>query len=1240
MATDQRRRPTATAMPRPRGRSSTEQPGNSFKYLYWRLSEKQFQQLCAALLRIKYDPVQCLPVGMADEGIDVVSEGSIVYQVKWSSKTQQDPSSWLKIAIDGERAKITRLVAEGRVSRYVLMTSVAGTTTATRSGSVQKLNKDLDTYSQEFGIPVECWWQADIDAEVDAAPDAIKWSYPEMLAGTEAMRYLIHGSQVSGDAAKMRDTLLQVMASQWRDDSRIKFSQVEMDRVHLVDFFVDVQISRQAVPRNAFDRFLTSQDRQVYEAAGAVEYMLKTTVPLTYLLGVPGQGKSTLGQYLCQVHRAAILPGDMLGDKKPPHESISDPKLPLRVDLKDYGAWLSGHDPFGDDELPKKPKLRRKDHRSLELFLAALCSAYSGGRLVTVEQVQSFLARYPTFLVLDGLDEVADPTLRKVMVEQINIAAMRMGSEGNMRRFQILVTSRPNASGLSEPDKDIFQTLRLEPLTQRLQRDFVNKWADANQIHGAERRKLQRTFQSRTAIDHIAQLADNPMQLTILLFLISRKGEAVPVSRTPLYSDYMDTLLDREVDRKQIERDQLPHVVEVTSFLGWHMQSGVETDPRAGRMTRDNIETTLFIYFRRTEGPGNQVSHLFRAVADRFWALTSKVEGTFEFAVQPVREYFAAKFLAEFAGQDRRDPLPKQEVLGRLIERPYWLNTARFYAGFANPNELASLRYGLEDVLNDRRHPLQVRVAVWALVNDGIFTNKSRVQRDVVRLLTDDLSLRLIAQPGEASTNFPRLSRQSGGDDMIALLLGDIQSDPVNPMSLVRASLLRRRLPLEPKEFVEWWSPQLQAAIGTPREAAWLRIGGSFGVPRVMPPAANRLSLKDPESCQAALSVGSSPDPGTDQDRALLQAVLDGWCSDTSTSSSSLAGSLLRASRPQWYLQLVEQAREAPSLPTEHLWIGASDRSVRSSAWNQLVDFDPRYARLKRAANARGKGQQGTTEPWQNPAREIARIHGPCWLAAEIAIIGAAAPSRVASGSFDPGGEPLGTNVDYGTFVLKVRRHHRDRLWWEETYDSYRDSLSRRTWALALMATANEESIVALMDYIDGILADATESEFAALAASSSRLGASGVSRRLGSSTLKAAAGGCRRTALLTTHFSSNLNSLDPLKPLSDQDLVHLARPAAAAWAVARAITARLLDRPSDTLRAALTVLGPGSVVEVPNNIMSRSSQLIAPILDNPANYPGSWVSAAEQWLSTSNEEVIMEDVVVDQGWVPKVPRV
>jgi hypothetical protein len=740
---------------------ATEQPGNSFKYLYWRLSEKEFQQLCAALLRLKYDPVSCLPVGMADEGIDAIAEGSVIFQVKWSSKLLQDPAAWLEKAIEGERANIVRLVQEKRISQYILMTSVAGTTTSKGSGSIQKLRRQLNRYAKELRVPIECWWQSDIDAEVDAAPDSLKWSYQEMLAGADAIRYLIHGSQAEGQAASMRDTVLQVMATQWREDARIKFSQVDMDRVSVADMFIDVQAAVRRPLRRNSPPAAAGPD----ETVGTLAYMLGSDHPwrptrhLVFLVGVPGQGKSTLGQYLSQIHRAAILPDDMLGGRKPPAVKVASPKLPLRVDLADYASWLSGQDPFGEDNRRGLARHRQKGQRSLERFLAAFCSAYSGGRQVSVEDLQSLLTRYPVLLVLDGLDEVPNPDLRSIVVEEIDAAASRMGASSSRRHFQVLVTARPNASGLAEPDQELFQTLWLEPLTAALQGKFIDKWCDVNDIHDRARRDIRRTFLSRAAVDQVAQLADNPMQLTILLFLINRKGDAAPTSLTPLYTEYMTTLLDREVARKQVAREQVPRIQEITSFLGWHMHAGVEADAAAGRMTRKDIETTLLLYFRATGGPEHEAGELLKAATDRFWALTSKMDGTFEFPVQPVREYFAAKFLAEWAGGERRDPLPKQEILRRLISRTYWLNVARFYAGFASPNELAGLRYGLEDAIAENRHPLQERAAAWALLNDGIFANAPRVQRDVTRLLTDDLSVRLIAgQPG-TTASFPSLPR-------------------------------------------------------------------------------------------------------------------------------------------------------------------------------------------------------------------------------------------------------------------------------------------------------------------------------------------------------------------------------------------------------------------------------------------------------------------------------------------------
>lgn len=1227
-----RRRPqSATRTPQP----ASEQPGNSFKYLYSRLSERAFQQLCSALLRLKFDPVQCFPVGMADGGIDAVTNGSIVYQIKWSSKVQKNPHVWLKEIIEGERKKISELVLKKGISRYILMTSVAGTTTSADTGSMQKLQVSLKEYSEELGIPIECWWQADVDAEVDAAPDSVKWSYQEMLAGTDAIRYLIFGSGKDGEAHEMRATILKVMASQWGDDSKIKFSQLDMDRVNIADLFIDVKARKVQSPGASRER-LYADLNEPDVSSGAIGYMLNTLSPLTYLLGVPGQGKSTLGQYLCQVHRASISPELAASSGELP--TATDPKLPLRVDLRDYALWLSGRDPFGDDDTGRKPRDRRKDQRSLEQFLVSLCTFHSGGRNVTVELLQSLLDRYPTLLVLDGLDEVADQRVRKIVVEEIDRFALRMGQSEAKRRFQIMVTSRPNASGLPEPDKEIFQTIELCPLDVDLQREFVGRWADLNGIGGMALQKLRRTFEERTNHDHVAQLADNPMQLTILLFLISKKGDAVPISRTPLYTDYMNTFMDREVSRQQINRDHVPHVIEVTSFLGWHMQSGVESERGADRMTLQSIQDTLLIYFRRTGGPADRAEELFQAVTDRFWALTSKSEETFEFAVQPVREYFAAKFLAEWAGQDRRDPLAKSDVLKQLINRNYWLNTARFYAGFANPNELASLRYGLDEALIERAHPLQERVAVWTLLSDGIFISKPAVQRDVARALTDDLTVRLATSAQGAGTNFPRLGVSSGAGSLRTALLEGIESSPEGPMSLAKVSMLRQHALISPKDFAVWWRPRVEAALETRLESAWLEIGGRFGVPKIMLPIINGIGLVDSRACRAALSAGVSPSE-TAVDERLTRAVLDGWCSEVDTTSSGHAGNLLRSMQPFWFIRLAEAGHGGYIFPTLHFWTEQTERIARPEAFKVLVQQDERYKRLQQAARSQALGQRGTTEPWQNAARELARLHGPCWLAADIAIIGAATQDTRPEGSIDKDGEPFGPDVDYGTLVVAVSKKP-SSLWWQENYDKYADPLSRRTWAFALLATGDESAVLGNISNLDAVVLEASEDDFDALATSTSRLGATLIPRRLGPKVLTATTELSGRLSLLISHFVADLHAYDKLEPLTDERLSQMASTTASNWAVARAVTERLLHRSNGHLMSALARLGQDCKVEVRTFGAPMDMETASNILRTPSIYPAAWILAAERAHSASNEEPALAVEARESSWVPQVPRV
>lgn len=58
-----------------------QQSGYSERYLYERLGEKRFQQLCNALLVREFPDVMCFPVGQKDGGRDAVRKRG----AKWSA---------------------------------------------------------------------------------------------------------------------------------------------------------------------------------------------------------------------------------------------------------------------------------------------------------------------------------------------------------------------------------------------------------------------------------------------------------------------------------------------------------------------------------------------------------------------------------------------------------------------------------------------------------------------------------------------------------------------------------------------------------------------------------------------------------------------------------------------------------------------------------------------------------------------------------------------------------------------------------------------------------------------------------------------------------------------------------------------------------------------------------------------------------------------------------------------------
>jgi hypothetical protein len=1198
--------------------------GGSWRYLYERLGEKRFQQMCGALLAHLFPDVTCYPVGQKDGGRDAVRPERgrrYVYQVKWANTRLRDPVAWLDKAIRDEAANIRRLVSEG-AEAYILLTCVAGTAARGR-GTMDCLEERLKVHSNEFGIPVSCWWQADLDARVDAAPKELKWEYSEMLAGHDLVRYLIESGALEKRDRELGVMLRKVVATQWQEDAKVRFRQVDMDNYDLTDLYVDVPARSVHAQRR-----IPGLGPGESALGGAASYLLETQTALTVVRGAPGQGKSTLSQYLCQVHRAEFLTHpDYLAGRGPALEA-DEPRLPLRAELRDYAVWLEGGDPLSDGDA-EPPRRKRPRPCSVEAFLAYLMHQRSGGLPVTVSTVMDVLGRFAMLIVLDGLDEVPEKDARARIVREINEFTGRL-ADASVRQ-QVIVTTRPNAAGLPEPSPETFDTIELTGLSPALRHEYLRKWADAHLVVGPDRRKLQRIFDQRIAEPHIAQLADNPMQLTILLYLMHRRQEAVPERRTELYTAYMDTLFDREQAKPSLVRKYRKDLEEITAFLGWHLQATGETEAINGRLPTQAIRRAINDYLFTVGKDTSVVETLFNGVTQRIWALSSKVSGTYEFDVQPVREYFAASYLYAYAdGSSSRSH--KSAILQHLVWRPHWLNTCRFYAGFANPNEISGLVEGLEEELEQGQHPRQARLAAWTLLTDGVFDARPRTQLRAVRLFLDDLSIRLLSQELGSGPWTVKFADENAAAVLSSALRDSVTADPSGPLSGER---LRIAWQVQPDHavFDAWWQPHIDQAAGTSSEQAWLRAGIPFqGGQRLTATQISRLSLPDPGSAAAALEAGVVPPAGSPAEAQLTRAVLAGQCSETPVTAAGYAGDVLRLLAPQNAIR-----KATANTLTWNMDYGHADmnmtHSQRLAIFRRLRPRDPRFAQVQ-AASRTSRGQSGTTSTWGNTAREVSQVFGPCWLAAEIAVIGAATRPEYyrTEGDLTPGSAPLGNHPDYGRLLQDLRLNRSRISWWTSQFKAHTDALSRATWALGLVTIADDDVLIGCLGKLASALRDLPPPYVYALCYSSSRMGSAGLGCSRDEKCISKAAEASSLSWLLAAHHADDPETICAETAPGDEELAALAVYGIAAWSASYALTFRAQESPSGRLLACLRRHGPRAC---PQNmsIGGIPVQLMRDVLKDPADFPFAWVTSAEQAVSDHAEEPPLADVADSQAW-------
>ena len=253
-------------------------------------------------------------------------------------------------------------------------------------------------------------------------------------------------------------------------------------------------------------RWQSAHEPQVGAAILLLSRQIQRVMPHVVIEGAPGQGKSTIVQYICQVHRMRLLDEVATLRSVDKHHTSTPIRLPIKVDLRDFAVWLGKKDPFNVDQSDLAPANWNK---SLDSFLAALISNQSGGAQFTIDDLVAVFRVSAVLLVLDGLDEVADMTRRHEDVTEIVRGAQRL--EENAASLQTIVTSRPaafaNSPGMPHGK---YPHLQLLSLNRSLIMDYAERWLRARRMDSKQSAEFRTVLKEKLDQPHLRVSRSKP----------------------------------------------------------------------------------------------------------------------------------------------------------------------------------------------------------------------------------------------------------------------------------------------------------------------------------------------------------------------------------------------------------------------------------------------------------------------------------------------------------------------------------------------------------------------------------------------------------------------------------------------------------------------------------------------------------------------------------------------------------
>lgn len=664
------------------------------KYNLEVLGHEEFERLCQSLIQQIIGPGAKV-YGMGSDGSREATfegkapypskeeqwGGSWIFQAKFHDAQQIGPKEArrrLLVELDDELSKITEKYKHS-CDNFILMTNVS-LTPAFQKGIKDRIDNEIIPKYHHVIKHIHVWGAEEICRFLDAYL-GIRQTYAHLLVSGDIIARLLR--LIEREETDL-DELVKLYCQGCLDHEKYAAlddaGDVEDEQVELQRVFIDLDAKPPRLPQDP--QVLERLPEWLKQAAddersSVLSYLLDDSIPRLVLIGGPGGGKSTLGQYLAQIHRLRLL--GKLNELNENAEEFEKciPRIPFIILLREYAQWVSS----------------RNNSDSLFHYLALQITRESG-KNANPENIHKIVKSNPILLILDGLDEVPEKKLRRRVLDNITsfVHQVRDIHEGNLR---VIATTRPYGYS-QEFDPAHYLHLTLQKLSPEKASLYARRWTDAREPNPREANRIQKTFNMCLEDRVVSVLTQTPLQVTILLVIIRARGTP-PKQREELFERYMDIIYQREQKKRpELLRTEQDIIYGLHKYLAYILHRRAEKDRTAALMDvsefREKVKEYLIhsnplLKEREVEVKANQI---ITEASQRLVLIESPQEGKIGFGLTTTREFFAAAHLVDTAKDTK-----ERDLRFRAIARsPHWRNVALFFAGRVGrtrPGEVASM---------------------------------------------------------------------------------------------------------------------------------------------------------------------------------------------------------------------------------------------------------------------------------------------------------------------------------------------------------------------------------------------------------------------------------------------------------------------------------------------------------------------------------------------------------------------